>query len=303
LKKNIDNIKTQIHMKLIKLITLLTIVALVTVLSCKKKDYSLSGLPDKSEINMEIKQDLTVDAGGNTVYLINHTDKVEPVWDYGTGVSMRRVDTIHYAFPGDYKIARSAVTGGGIVYLDTVTVKVTKENLNYVTDPLWLALSGGPGKEKTWVWDVDANGKCQVFDGPLFFSGSDNGWKNECMKTGGDCWSWWPKYDDIKGWIGIPPADYGTMTFNLKGGPNVKVVHNTLPARGTEAGTYYLDKDKKTLTMNKATPLHSAALDGCAVSWSNLKLIELTETKMQLGYIRTDACGGKATIILNYYAK
>ena len=290
-------------MKLIKQIALLLIIVLCTVLSCKKKEYSLGGLPDKSEINMEIKQDLAVDPGGNTVYLINHTEQVEPVWDYGTGKSMRTVDTIHYAFVGDYKIARSAVTGGGLVYLDTVTIHVTQNNLKYVNDPFWNLLAGGPGQEKTWVWDIDQNGVCKVFDGPLFFSGSDNGWQNECMKAGGDCWSWWPKYGDISGWIGIPPADYGTMTFNLKGGPFVKVVHNTLPARGTENGTFFLDKDKKILTVNNATPLHSAALDACAVSWSNLKIIDLTETKLQLGYIRTDACGGKATIILNYIAK
>jgi len=290
-------------MKSLYKITLILFLAVLTVLSCKKKDYSLDALPDKSAINMEVKQDLTVDAGGNTVYLINHTDGIEPVWDFGTGISMRRIDTIHYAFVGDYKIARSAVTGGGLVYLDTVTIHVTKDNLNYVTDSLWLNLSGGPGKEKTWVWDINKNGVSTVFDGPLFFSGSDNGWHNDCTKTGGDCWAWWPKYDDIKSWIGIDPADYGTMTFSLKGGPYVTVVHNTLPARGTESGSYYLDKDKKLLTLAKATPLHSAALDNCAVSWSDLKLIELTETKLQIGYIRTDACGGKATIILNYYAK
>ena len=142
-------------MKNIIRIALVICFAVFTVLSCKKKDYSLGNLPNQSEINMEIKQDLTVDPGGNTVYLINHTDKVEPVWDYGTGKSMRRIDTIHYAFTGDYKIARSAVTGGGIVYLDTVTVHVTKDNLNYVNDPLWLALSGGPGNEKVWTLDLE----------------------------------------------------------------------------------------------------------------------------------------------------
>src|SRR5690349_20834308 len=104
-------------MKLTKKISLLLLVITGVVLSCEKKDYKLGSSPDKSQINMEVKQDLAVDPGGNTVYLINHTDKVEPVWNYATGKSMRRVDTVRYAFKGDYKIARSAVTGGGIVYL------------------------------------------------------------------------------------------------------------------------------------------------------------------------------------------
>jgi len=31
--------------------------------------------------------------------------------------------------------------------------------------------------------------------------------------------------------------------------------------------------------------------------------MDLSENNMQLGYIRTDGCGGKATIILNYILK
>ena len=151
-------------MKLIKQISLPLLAIAGFILSCQKKDYKLESLPDKSQINMEVKQDLTVDPGGNTVYLINHTDKVEPVWNYTTGKSMRRIDTVHYAFKGDYKIARSAITGGGIVYLDTVTVHITQDNLNYVSDPLWILLSGGPGNQKTWVLDLDANGVSRSFD-------------------------------------------------------------------------------------------------------------------------------------------
>ena len=65
-------------MKRYNKLTLLFLLAVLTVVSCKKVDYSLGGAPDKSAINMEVKQDLQVDAGGNTVYLINHTEKVEP---------------------------------------------------------------------------------------------------------------------------------------------------------------------------------------------------------------------------------
>src|SRR5688572_9788825 len=114
-------------MKLIKQIALLLLIITGIVLSCKKKDYELGSLSDKSQINMEIKQDLTVDPGGNTIYLINHTDKVEPVWDYDTGKSNRRIDTVRYAFKGDYVIKRSAVTQGGIVDLDPITIHVTKD--------------------------------------------------------------------------------------------------------------------------------------------------------------------------------
>lgn len=283
-------------MKLINRITLIVFIAVFSVLSCKKKDYSLSGLPDKSEINMEVKQDLTVDAGGNTVYLVNHTDKVAPVWDYGTGRSTRRVDTIRFAFQGDYVIKRTAVTGGGLVELDPITIHVTQDNLNYVNDPLWIALTGGPGNEKTWILDIDA----KHFDGPLFFYGTDNGWGGECTKTGGDCWNWNPKYSDNT-WL-MPSGDYGTMTFSLKGGPFVKVVHNMIPSRGTENGTYYLDINTKKLTMTDATPLHDEGRDGCVAAWGNIKLLSLTETHMQFAVLRT-SCDGPCLLVYNYVAK
>lgn len=264
-------------MKLLKQITLLLFIVCIVV-SCKKKDYTLPALPDKSAIDMEVKQDLTVDPGGNTVYLINHTDKIEPVWDYGTGKSMRRVDTVRYAFAGDYKIARSAITGGGIVYFDTITIHVTKDNLNYVNDPLWVALSGGPGNEKVWTLDLDANGVSKSFDGPLYYSGDELGWNQECTKSGGNCWTWFPKWSDNT-WI-CPAGDYGTMTFSLKGGPFVKVDQKMIANSGVSNGTYYLDKDKKTISFSNVTPLNI----GLDQVFSKGTLITLTDKTMQIAF-------------------
>lgn len=265
-------------MKLIKQIAILLLIAVSVVTSCKKQDYELGILPDKSKIDMEVKQDLTVDAGGNTVYLINHTDKVEPVWDYATGKSMRRVDTVRYAFKGDYKIARSAVTPGGIVYLDTIAIHVTQDNLNYVADPLWIALSGGPGNEKVWKLDLDAEGVSKSFDGPVFFSGDELRWGGGCLKPGGNCWMWAPKWSDNT-WI-CPKGDYGTMTFSLKGGPYVKVVQKMISNSGVFNGTYYLDKDAKTISFSNATPLNIGWDQVFSKGW----LITLTDNKMQIGF-------------------
>jgi hypothetical protein len=287
-------------MKLIKQLALLLTIAMIAVFSCKKKEYNLGALPDKAQINMEVKQDLTVDAGGNTVYFINHTDKVEPVWDYGTGRSTRRVDTIRFAFKGDYVIKRTAVTGGGLVTLDPITIHVTKDNLNYVNDPLWSALTGGVGQEKTWLLDIDANGVSKYFDGPLYFYGTDNGWGGDCMKAGGDCWNWNPGYKDNT-WL-MSKGDYGTMTFSLKGGPFVKSIHKMLPSRGTENGTFFLDINTKKLSLTDATPLHDAGRDGCVAGWGNIKLLSLTEDHMQLAVLRT-SCEGPCLLVYNFISK
>jgi len=265
-------------MKRIKQLALLLMIIGGAVLSCQKKDYKLDGLPDKSQIDMQVKQDLTVDPGGNTVYLITKTDKIEPVWDYTTGKSMRLVDTVRYAFKGDYKIARSAVTGGGIVYLDTIIVHVTQDNLNYVSDPMWIALSGGPGNEKVWKLDLDANGVSKSFDGPVYFAGEDYGWSHQCTKPGGNCWSWFPKWSDNQ-WI-CPKGDYGTMTFSLKGGPFVKVDQKIIANSGIFNGTYYLDKDAKTISFAGVVPLNI----GWDQVFSKGRLITLTATTMQIAF-------------------
>jgi hypothetical protein len=268
-------------MKLIKQISLPLLATTSFIFSCQKKDYKLESLPDKSQINMEVKQDLTVDPGGNTVYLINHTDKIEPVWNYTTGKSMRRVDTVRYAFKGDYKIARSAITGGGIVYLDTVTVHVTQDNLNYVSDPLWILLSGGPGNQKTWVLDLDANGVSRSFDSPVYFSGNDWGWGNQCAVPNGNCWTWFPKWSDNQ-WI-CAAANYGTMTFKLIGGPFITVDQKATSNSGVFNGTYYLDKDAKTISFAGVTPLNQ----GWNQVYSSGRLISLTENKMQIAFKHT----------------
>jgi len=265
-------------MKLVKYITLLIFVAGFTVLSCKKKDYSLPGVPDKSQIDMQVKQDFTVDPGGNTIYLINNTDNIEPYWNYATGTSTRRVDTVHYAFKGDYIVRRTAVTKGGLVELDSMIIHVTKDNLNYVSDPLWLMLSGGPGNEKTWRLDLDANGVTTVFDSPQYFGGDELGFNASCTKTGGNCWTWFPKWKDNQ-WL-CKAADYGTMTFNLKGGPFVIVNQKAITNSGTFSGTYYLDKDAKTITFTGVTPLNI----GNDQVWTKGTLISLTDNSMQIGF-------------------
>ena len=279
-------------MKLIKQIALLLLIVTGVVLSCKKKDYELGGVPDKSHINMEVKQDLAVDPGGNTIYLINHTDKVESLWDYATGKSMRRVDTVRYAFKGDYIIRRSAVTAGGIVELDPITIKVTKDNLNYVSDPLWILLTGGPGNEKTWLLDANVNGDQKFFTSPVYFAGQNNVgstkapdgqsiiWPQCTDKADPLCWIYAPNY--VNDTWAADKRDYGHITFSLKGGPFVTTDHKGVAGVGTESGTYYFDVNSLTLTTNNATILAVAFTPGDVANINNVKVLSLTQNTMQL---------------------
>ncbi|HYC85760.1 MAG TPA: hypothetical protein VEB86_11080 [Chryseosolibacter sp.] len=283
-------------MKNIRLIFSLILTVMLCLTSCQEDDHELGQMPDKSQIDIDVTQDLVTDPGGNTVILKNNTPGTVSIWDYGTGRSNRAQDTVRFAFKGSYVIKFSALTAGGVVELDPVTIEVTEDNLNYVNDPLWTALTGGVGNEKTWLLDIDA----KYFDGPLYFYGTQMGWGGACTVPGGDCWNWNPAYEDNT-WL-MPDGDYGTMTFNLKGGPYFKADHKMIPARGVENGTYFLDVNSKTLSIIDAAPLHDPGRDGCVAAWGSIKLLSLTEDAMQFAVLRT-SCEGPCLLVYNYISK
>lgn len=269
------------------------------IITCQKNDYKLEAPLDKSQLQFEVIQDFDADPGGNTVILKNNTPETVSIWDYSTGTSTRQQDTVHFAFQGDYTIKFSAMTGGGIVAADSVVVSVTENNLNYVNDPLWLALSGGPGTEKSWILDIDHH----FFEGPLYFYGTENGWLEggDAGCYGEDCWNWSPDYAGNT-WI-MPYGDYGSMTFSLKNGPFVQVDHLMLPSRASESGTYNLNVDEKTLSLSNASILHDQDREGCVDNWGDIKLFSLTANTMQLGVLRKASCEGAAYLVYNFVSK
>lgn len=291
-------------MKKFKIHILLLIAAVIAIVwSCQDFDNEIGRKLDVSELDFTVVQDYTTDPGGNTVILTNNTPKTIPVWDYGTGKSNRAIDTIHFAFAGTYTIKFAALTDGGLVNAEPVTITVTEDNFSYIDDPLWVMLSGGAGNHKTWLLDLDANGVSKYFAGPQYFYGTDNGWleggEDGCY--GSDCWNWNPDWAGNQ-WL-MDAADFGTMTFNLEGGPNVIVNHLTIPSLGTQVGTYYLDAEAHTLTMTNAGILHNSGNDACVNNWGSIKIFSLTEDTMQLGVLRKDDCDGAAMLVYNFISQ
>ncbi|MCE7043731.1 hypothetical protein [Dyadobacter sp. CY312] len=151
--------------------------------------------------------------------------------------------------------------------------------LEYYKDPIFTLLTGGIGKEKTWVLDLDAKGVSAKFKGPLYFSGVDYGWDNQCTKTGGDCWLYDPAYES---WMGAP-QDYGTMTLGLTSGsaePVVKVSQKGTTKNGAFLGSYFFDIKTKTISFIGVVPLNL----GRDQVWSRAYVISLKEDRMQLGF-------------------
>jgi hypothetical protein len=265
-------------MKKIKILFIALIAAVMFTTSCVDDKHELGAVLDKSEVAFEVTQDLSASPGGNIVVMKNNTPGTISMWDYGTGRSNKAVETVCFAFKGDYVIKFSVVTAGGIIDLDPVTVHVTDDNLSCVNDPLWNLLSGGVGNEKTWLLDLDADGVSKFFPAPIGFAGDELGWGAACTKEGGNCWTWFPEYKGNE-WMAAA-GDYGTMTFSLKGGPFVTVDQKVITNSGTFNGTYFLDKDAKTLSFTDVTPLNQ----GWDQLYAKATIISLTENSMQLAF-------------------
>lgn len=261
-------------------------------LSCSNQEKELGDKLDPSELNFTIEQDFSIDEGGNTVILKNMTPSTVPVWDYGTGRSNKAIDTIRYAFAGEYIIKFSAVTAGGVVEAEPVVIAVTQNNLNYVSDPMWTFLSGGVGNAKSWIID---NGAYGMAPGALAYADPSTVLEYDNFTP-----NWEPD--------GLPPGstdedmNWGsTMTFSLDGGPFMTV--RDASGNVIESGTYFLDKDAKTLSTTDATILRADNYTANASNWNDdLKILTLNENQLRIAILRTND-EGEWWYIWNYVSK
>jgi len=266
--------------------------------ACTPKEYELGALLDKSALTYSITQDAT---DPNMVVLKSLTPGVTPQWITPQGRSILAQDTVKIAFPGTYKFVYGVESDGGLVQADTVTLNITTTNLSYVNDPLWTMICGGVGHEKTWLLDITADGVSKYFKSPRYFTGNDENWYtfHEHLVTKDkltddqikakygltDIWLYDPTWKET-GWMWgeMPAADYGTMTFDLKGGAaHATVNHLTIAAFGTQDGTFLLDVTNHTLQLNNAAILHPSAIESQAKNgWDNVRILTLTDDYMQI---------------------
>jgi hypothetical protein len=279
------------NMKNIKGVFAMILVIALSIASCQEEAPGIGTPLPAEQINLEVSQPLSLSEGGNTVVLRNLTEGVIPMWDYGTGKSIKQIDTVKYAFKGMYTIKRSAMSSGRLVALPDAIVEVTKTDPEVIKDPLWTLLAGGAENEKTWVIDFDADGVSKKFAGPVFFFGEDKVLDPTC--TGGEfCWSWEPGWQT---WM-PGPADYGTMTFNLKGGPFIKVVQKAITNNGVFEGTYSIKPEEKTISFTGVVPLNI----GWDQDFTKARIYSITADAMQLGFLKK---GTHEYEVYNYIVK
>jgi hypothetical protein len=259
---------------------ILYIILGVTLLftACTPEEYELGALMEKSELKYTITPS---ESNPNDIVLESLTPNVTPMWVTPYGQSTRVKDTINVPFPGTYKFVYGVESDGGFVQADTVSVDITTIDQNTVSTPMWVNLAGGYNKEKTWVLDIDANAKSKYFYGPVYYAGPDYSWE------------WDAGWAD---WI-MPAADYGTMTFDLKGDANFKSDNKTLG--GLAVGKFMLYPSSSQLATFDAELLHDAGNQGTRVDdWYAKVLIKsLTDSTMQLVLV---ADAGTLWLIYNY---
>ena len=153
---------------------------------------------------------------------------------------------------------------------------------------------------KTWNIDLDADGKCAVWDGPLYYYGTEDSWNTVTngyqLGSGHDSWNWCPVYAD-NSWIATA-KDYGTMTFYENG----TVVVNDKGNNQHYEGTFSVDTENHTITLTGAKILHLDNFDNLVSNWSTqLKVLSLSEDGLQIAALRdqnTDE--GQCLLVHNY---
>lgn len=279
----------------------------VLITSCSRDKYLLGDmdvLPSElvEGIAYKIEHDAT---NPNIVYLTSLMDsKYTPLWDHPQGRSQDKRVTLRIPFSGTYTVKFGVQTRGGIVYGEPATFDVDQMYAEFISDEMWTMLAGGPGQEKKWHLDLDAEAVSRFYLGPMYFYGTGDWW-GTIHGTGeplnSDSWNWQPDYKG-NSWL-MPTGDYGTMTFDLKGGANVTVDHKVLAKN--QKGTFLIDTENKTMRMVDAQPLHGQPQDGIVVDWGNIRIMSLTENTMQLGVLRDPVLSGEgaALLVFNYISE
>lgn len=153
----------------------------------------------------------------------------------------------------------------------------------------------------TWYIDLNEDGESLMFDGPLYYYGTDDSWAtvtNNEPYVGGDHWNWCPVYKENT-WLGPVTNVWGWMKFQQDGSASM------IPADWPEntsgyVGTYTVDEVNKTISLPFDVlgfgTFNSLTLD----AKTNLKILSLTDETMQIAIVRDPGLSGEGACLLVY---
>lgn len=283
--------------------------------ACSPDEYDL-GVKDlvPDDLVEGIAFTITHDAQNpNIVYLENKMPGMYQVfWEHPQGRSLEDKVTLRIPFAGEYEVTFGVETRGGYVKSNPAKFTVDGMCAEFISDPMWTMISGGAGKSKTWVLDLDAEGVSRFFKAPLYFFTAGYTWDNlhnaagenyidseewdaataivPNLTDGSATWYWlvdWPGNT----WM-CAAADFGTMTFDLKDGANV-ITDQEAYGRGKATGSYLLDVEAHTIKFSDAWPLcveeRYSEMEGNAPG-RTFNILYLSENFMQLLIPESGTC-------------
>jgi hypothetical protein len=174
------------------------------------------------------------------------------------------------------------------------SLQFTSASAGLETNPRNVAISARSVKKQpkefkksllnqTWYIDLSSDSKSYLWDGPLYFYGSDDCWTT--ISDGdvivGDSWSWAPAWGDISSWIGFEAQEFGSMTFTEDG----KVSVTSANGDKTE-GTYTVNEKNKTISVKGVEVLHVPG--DYKNTTTDLHILSLTSDKLQICVVRSD---------------
>lgn len=300
----------------LKLLFAIFSAVLIAFSSCKKDEEEVSKIP-------KLDQDFSFTVDANDVTFITTLIGTVFFTDHTSGTEHSAVDgevIVNIPIAGTYPFTCTHVIEGENFTSDTFNVTIAVSDLTYLDSGLWLYLTGGrtgqTANPKTWRMDMNADGKCVYFAGPMYYSGYADGddrreewvyWAWDILPdqlpytvNGQEMTSFFNWEPDYAGnsWI-MAANDYGTITFN-----GVDRTVSTSVFGLTESGTFDLDPETWKLTINGVTlPVDTARLNEGQyeeTALQNLRIFSLTDTAMQIGIKRMYE-GGSLSQWVNVY--
>lgn len=153
---------------------------------------------------------------------------------------------------------------------------------------------------RTWKIDLESDGSHVTFPGPSYFYGLDDSWAtiSNHESVTGDSWSWEADFAGNSWLVGSAANCSGTMTFSEDGEVNKITVSQ---AGASVEGTFTIDEQKKSLTLSIdiLAPINFVPtfVDD---KKTDIKILSLTESSMQLAVIRTDPSQNPCLLSINY---
>jgi len=218
--------------------------------------------------------------------------------------------SVFIAQKGDYPFTCQTLVNGQTYKSSSFTVNIAQDDVSYLESGLWKYLSGGAGMTKTWRMDMNSDGKCVYFAGPLFYSGTEDDpyWSWDIVveewpytdKDGNEhanYFNWEPDYPSNT-WI-MAAEDYGTITFS---GNDLVATTNKFGV--DESGSFTFDTTTMKMVLTGVTlPTDTSRInEGQVEEWGNIRVFSLSDSAMQLGLKRVYEGGAdsKWTLVYNF---